>query len=142
MSKGDVRFVLGWQESDQVRCDPESPTSKIRGAAAGHYRPLVDGAPVERLRWTTTLSTDALEVLRTLSGVHRISRNEVVERLLASPWAAALISPAAPDPEEPADVVVSTRVPASLAVSLDAYSEAIGTTRSQALRSILATCLP
>jgi hypothetical protein len=87
--------VPGWQLSDAVRCDPAYRNRVTGGGVQGTSGRFVgrgeNGLSVERRRWTTTLTPDALDVLRTLAEANNLSRNEVVERLLLSRNAAALV---------------------------------------------------
>jgi hypothetical protein len=83
------KAVPGWQLSDAVRCDPayrnRTTGGGVQGAGGRYIGRGANGASVERRRWTTTLTPDALEVLRNLADANGINRNEVVERLLLDP---------------------------------------------------------
>lgn len=87
------KAVPGWQLSDAVRCDPHYRNRITGGGLRGGGGQFIgrgeNGAPVDRRRWTTTLTPEALEVLRSLAEANGISRNEVVERLLLDPGALA-----------------------------------------------------
>ena len=77
------KAIPGWQLSDAVRCDPA-----YRNRATGGGLPGANGRYVatekgrHRLRWSTTLLPEALEILRTVAERENLHRNEVVEKLL------------------------------------------------------------
>lgn len=87
------KAALGWQLSDAVRCDPHYRNritgGGIRGKGGRFQGRGEGGGSVARMRWSTTLRPDALEVLRELAAELGVDRNEVVERLLLN----QLVSP-------------------------------------------------
>lgn len=92
MTDTHARPVLGWLISDAVRCDPAYRNRTTGGGVQGEGGRFASRG-VKRLRWTTTLRPEALDVLREMAESQGISRNEVVEALLlnASPSQQQLI---------------------------------------------------
>lgn len=135
------KAVPGWQLSDAVRCDPAYRHRTTGGGVRGDGGQFIgrgkDGAPVDRRRWTTTLSPDALDVLRTLAEANGLNRNEVVEALLLNP---ASLSGAGD--EGAATTVVSTRVSDRLAQRIADAAAAADQPRSTWLRTTLSRLLP
>lgn len=80
------KAVPGWLLSDAVRCDPAYRNRITGGGVQGSGGRFVGrgegGVSVERRRWTTTLTPEALEVLRSMAEATGMNRNEVVEQLL------------------------------------------------------------
>lgn len=79
-------YALGWQLSDAVRCDPHYRNAITGGGFKGpdgRFQGRGDGGKkIKRLRWTTTLQPEAMEILREMALKFHLDRNEIVEQLL------------------------------------------------------------
>ena len=76
--------VLGWAASNrQAAYRPRSGTENGHKGIVRKQGKYARESTIERRRWTTTLSIEALEVLDRMSSEMGLHRNEVVEQLVA-----------------------------------------------------------
>lgn len=136
-----MKAVPGWQLSDAVRCDPAYRNRATGGGVRSEGGRFVgrgpNGASVERQRWTTTLTPEALEVLRTLAEREGINRNEVVERLLLAPCSLGFGAD-----DGPAEVTMTFKVSKALEQRVAAAAAVQGVKCSTWIRGAVARFFP
>jgi hypothetical protein len=134
------------------RTRPKPAASRLRPRVAGRFQP---SGGADRLRWTTTLSREALARLDQLAETQGVPRNAVVELLIAGTPAAELAAAPLPppagdlpgrrspldvrqaDPGE-AEVVISCRATRRLRSAVAAAAQAAGIPASSWVRLQLA----